>query len=111
MKIHEVKTWPIFFGDVWRGAKTVEIRDNDRGYEPGDYLIQREYDQHEGAYSGRIVYQTITYVIRGPVFGLSEGWAVLSTVIVGRTDADGVGHPPADARANANLAGIKDLKI
>jgi hypothetical protein len=109
MKTHEVRCWPMFFGDVWRGAKTAEVRENDRGYEPGDCLIQHEYDAIEDRYSGRSVHQQITHVIRGPVFGLSAGWAVLSTVILRRSD--GAGTMLDDPYAHANLAGIKDLKI
>lgn len=81
---HDVKCWVMYFGDVWSGAKIAEIRDNDRGYEPGDTLSQHEYNPQDRKYLARVVHQVITHVIRGPVFGLSEGWVVLSTVITGR---------------------------
>lgn len=108
MKTHEIKCWPMFFGDVWSGAKTAEIRENDRGYEPGDRLNQHEYDAHEDRYSGRSVHQVITHVIRGPVFGLSSGWAVLSTVITGREEQGGESVRSLPA---GNLDGIKDLDL
>lgn len=50
---HEVKILPQYFCRVMDGSKTFEVRNNDRGYQPGDEITLKEYDQeiatrHEG---------------------------------------------------------------
>lgn len=39
-KIHEVKTNPEYFEEVFMGRKTFEIRLNDRNYQVNDFLEQ-----------------------------------------------------------------------
>lgn len=41
---HEVKILPQYFCRVEDGSKTFEIRINDRGYQPGDEIVLREYN-------------------------------------------------------------------
>jgi len=41
---HELKIHPLFFGAVVCGAKTFEVRKNDRDFKAGDILILKEYD-------------------------------------------------------------------
>jgi hypothetical protein len=41
---HELKIWPQYFCRVADGSKTFEVRENDRGYQPGDEVTLREYD-------------------------------------------------------------------
>lgn len=43
--IHKIKIWPQYFCRVEDGTKTFEVRENDRGYQPGDTVILREWDQ------------------------------------------------------------------
>jgi len=42
--IHELKIWPQYYARVKDGSKTFEIRENDRGYQPGDEVILKEFD-------------------------------------------------------------------
>lgn len=42
--IHELKILPQYFCRVADGSKTFEVRDNDRGFQPGDTVVLREYD-------------------------------------------------------------------
>ena len=44
---HELKIWPQFFCRVADGSKTFEIRSNDRGYQPGDTVLLREWNPEE----------------------------------------------------------------
>lgn len=41
---HELKIWPQYFCRVKDGSKTFEVRRNDRGFQPGDTVLLREYD-------------------------------------------------------------------
>lgn len=41
---HELKIWPQFYCRVADGSKTFEVRENDRGFQPGDTVILREWD-------------------------------------------------------------------
>lgn len=41
---HELKIWPQFYCRVADGSKTFEVRENDRGFQPGDTVLLREWD-------------------------------------------------------------------
>ncbi len=43
MKVHELKTWPESFRAVRAGAKTHEVRKNDRDFRVGDVLVLWEW--------------------------------------------------------------------
>lgn len=62
---HDLKIWPIFFKDTFKGIKTFEYRVNDRDYKKGDYLVLREYDPKTEHYSGRQVTRKIIYIFKG----------------------------------------------
>ncbi|WP_081949000.1 DUF3850 domain-containing protein [Litchfieldella xinjiangensis] len=86
MTTHELKTDPEVFRALMDGAKTYAIRRDDRGFAVGDLLVLRETvstgaEMAEGAaleYTGRAASRTVTHVLRGPAYGLIEGWAILS---------------------------------
>lgn len=83
--MHELKTDPAVFQAALDGAKTYEIRFNDRDYKVGDELLLRE-TKHTGAemavsklpveYTGRTLHKTVAHVLQG--YGLQEGWCILS---------------------------------
>lgn len=81
---HELKTDPAVFAAVLAGAKTHEIRKNDRGFAVGDDLLLREttytgeqmgrgYPLH---YTGRELERSVSHVLSG--YGLQDGWCILS---------------------------------
>lgn len=74
---HELKTWPKAFQAVWYGKKAYELRKNDRDYQVGDYLHLREWDKENG-YSGRGLLVEVTYMSKGPDWGLPKGMCVMS---------------------------------
>lgn len=85
MNTHELKTNPDVFDAVACGAKSFEIRKNDRDFQVGDMLILRK-TKHTGVemangaplvYLGAI-YLYVTYILSGPIYGLSEGWVIMS---------------------------------
>ncbi len=41
---HELKIWPQYYCRVSDGSKTFEVRENDRGFQPGDTVILKEWD-------------------------------------------------------------------
>ena len=86
MKTHELKTDPGVFNAVARFDKTFEIRKDDRGFEQGDMLHLRQ-TEHTGramaagsplVYTGRECYAKITHILHGPIYGLKQGWVILS---------------------------------
>lgn len=48
---HELKIWPQYYCRVADGSKTFEVRKNDRGFQPGDTVVLREYDPEAIQYS------------------------------------------------------------
>ncbi len=80
--IHELKTWPEYFQEVFMDHKKFEIRKNDRDFKVGDQLILKEWqpDGHSkiGRYTGRQLARTITYILPGGNFGLLSGYVIMS---------------------------------
>lgn len=79
---HELKTWPMYFDAVVEGRKTFEIRHDDRGFNPGDELLLKEYiAAHESdgnpRYTGRAHRVRVTYITD---FAQRDGWVVMSIV-------------------------------
>lgn len=81
---HVLKTDPEVFEAVRTGAKTFEIRFNDRSFAVGDTLHLRETSSTGAAmqagaalvYTGRAVLRTVSHVLTG--YGLADGWCCLS---------------------------------
>jgi hypothetical protein len=88
-RIHDLKTWPQWFGDVAARRKEFEVRRDDRGIQPGDWLLLHEFDPTDAGvprvyepvgYTGRKLIRRVTYVLRGQDatdVGLREGFCVL----------------------------------
>ena len=75
---HTLKTWPEFFAAVACGAKTFELRKDDRAFANHDVLDLREWDPSAQRYTGRTLEAEITYVLRDAEnFGLRSGFVVL----------------------------------
>lgn len=84
--VHELKTDPEVFKAVFDGLKTYEIRKDDCGYQVGDELWLQE-TAHSGQemaagaplfYTGKIMAVEVTHILRGPIYGLMDGWAIMS---------------------------------
>lgn len=74
-KEHVVKTLTKFFEPACDGRKPFEVRINDRDYEVGDVLVQKEWDSI-GGFSGYETRSTITYVLDDPAY-CRPGYVVL----------------------------------
>lgn len=78
MTTHRLKTWPDPFEAVFIGVKRFEFRKNDRDFQEGDKLVLQEWNPETHAYSGFEYVCTVPYILRGPKFGLPEGYCVIS---------------------------------
>jgi hypothetical protein len=78
MSTHELKTWPEYWTALDAGAKTFELRRNDRDFQPGDTLVLREWNPDSEEYTGRSLTRRVSYVLRdGEKFGVQPDFAVL----------------------------------
>lgn len=80
MTEHDLKTWPIPFDAVVSGAKRYEYRRDDRvpRFEVGDVLLLRRWDPRTRDYTGRWMRRVVTYITRGPDFGVPRGYCIMS---------------------------------
>ncbi|GAA4299537.1 ASCH/PUA domain-containing protein [Nibribacter koreensis] len=76
-QIHYLKTWSEFFRGIKSGAKTFELRKNDRGFKVGDRLMLQEWLPNLEKYTGEAELRKVTYVLEGGKFGLEEGYCIL----------------------------------
>lgn len=93
MNFHEVKTHAPYLDAIVGKAKTAEWRIDDRDprYEVGDVLVHRRMVRvvppsslptWERDESATPVLTEITHIVRGPDFGIPDGYAVLSIRLV-----------------------------
>lgn len=75
---HVLKTWPEYFEKILDGTKTFELREDDRGFDVGHELVLVEYSPVADMLTGRKVIRRVTYIMRGPSFGLDAGWCVMA---------------------------------
>ena len=86
MVVHKLKTDSAVFQAVREGKKNFEIRKNDRNFQVGDELWLHETvstgeEMAKGVpleYTGKVIGVTITYILNGPVYGLADGWCIMS---------------------------------
>lgn len=74
--IHELKIKETFFKAIETGEKTFEIRQNDRGFQRGDFIrftVDPDYPE-KVLYKVDVLFE-ITYVLSG--WGLKDGYVAL----------------------------------
>jgi len=82
---HDLKTEPKYFDAVKAGLKTVEIRQDDRWFEVGDWLKLHEWVPMEQRHTGNWVRVKILEIYRGDEmerFGLMRGYCVMVIRVV-----------------------------
>lgn len=77
MTEHALRIDPQPFADLLSGAKTCEIRNDDRGFQVGDTI--QLHEREDADFTGRTLRRTITHIQRG--YGLPDGLCVLSYAI------------------------------
>lgn len=75
---HEIKCIFPYFSDVWLVRKNFEIRNNDRNYQAGDFVLIKEFDKNTACYTGRSVLVIITYILKDFPQGLKDNYIVFS---------------------------------
>lgn len=75
---HELKTLSPFYEEVERGAKTFEIRKDDRDFRVGDTLVLRHWDAERNCYTdGKSIQVKIKYILRDERY-LPTGYCCMS---------------------------------
>ncbi len=72
---HRLKTVQPYFDALISGAKTAELRKDDRTFQVGDLLLLDEWTGNR--FTGRFVAAEITHITRGPPW-LAPGYCMLS---------------------------------
>lgn len=78
--IHDLKTHPEPFSATRHGQKRFEFRLNDRNFKVADRLRLMEWDPIEQKYTGQVIERCVTCIIEAPMFGIPEGYCVMSLV-------------------------------
>lgn len=73
MAVHELKTLSQYFNPVVEGIKTFEIRKDDRGYDVGDLLFLKEYEND--SFTGKAIIKEVIYTT---TFNQEQGYLVLA---------------------------------
>lgn len=77
--IHYLKISPEYFTAVACGAKTFEVRKDDRPFDVGDVLRLQEYE--EEIYTGRVIDVIVTYILRDTCY-CKEGFCIIGIRII-----------------------------
>lgn len=75
MKHHYLKILPEFYEAVKSGAKTFEVRLNDRDYQVNDVLHLQEFNN--GEYTGQELVKVISYILNDASY-CKDGYVVLA---------------------------------
>ena len=78
---HILKTLPQYWDAVAAGAKTFEVRRDDRGFQKGDTVVLRRVDKDAPwrfQHPHRDLRFTIGWILTGGQFGLEPGYVVFS---------------------------------
>lgn len=75
---HTIKTWMPYFQDIIDGKKPFEFRLNDRNFQEGDEIKHIEWNSEENKETGRQCWATITYMVKGGMFGIPDNYCLFA---------------------------------
>ncbi len=85
---HDLKTDPDAYNDItdMEARKSFEIRKDDRGFKVGDFLRLKKtkYTGEEMKrgkpleYTGEQCRVAVNYILRGPCYGLKDGYVIMA---------------------------------
>lgn len=78
-KWHHLKTWPPYFQMILDGSKTFDLRENDRDFQEGDYLVLEEYLPDEERYTDRVTIRRVGVVVYEQ-WGLGKNVCAMSLI-------------------------------
>lgn len=88
--IHALKIEPKYFDAVRSGAKTFELRINDRDFRVGDFLALNEWECDH--YTGRTELREVRYILDiGEVIPGPDGIVIMSIAENGSSNYDNAG--------------------
>lgn len=105
-RVHELKTWAVYWDAVEDGDKNFEVRKNDRFFQPGDTVKLRRwnpgrvpacYETRDGECShfvqerGTLLF-TIGAILQGGQFGLEPGYCAFSLLPLSATNQRDAEH-------------------
>ena len=76
---HYIKILPKYFDAIESGAKSFEVRYNDRNYQVHDILHLQEWI--DGNYSGREMSVEVTYLLDEPAY-CKEGFVIMAVRMI-----------------------------
>jgi len=81
---HDLKCWPEVFEATRFGIKRCEFRRDDRTppFAAGQVLRLCEWDPVTERYTGDHILVGVLHVLRGPAFGIPEGFALMSVALM-----------------------------
>ena len=88
-KTHEIKILERPYIAAHIGIKPWEYRKDDRCYNVGDILCLYLWNEVIGDYEGLSIKRRVTYILRGPAFGIPEGYCIMTTEKVQQEEASG----------------------
>ncbi len=80
--IHQLKCWDEFMMDVATGKKSFEVRKNDRGFNVGDTLILKGWNNYFAEYTEQFIEAEVTYILNGGAWGIEEGNVVMGIKVI-----------------------------
>jgi uncharacterized protein DUF3850 len=86
MTEHTLKCWPEHYAAIERGAKTCELRLNDRPYQVGDALLLKEFEPLGAQYTGQQLRVRVTHILSGGPW-LSPGYVAMSIRLMAEDNA------------------------
>ena len=72
---HNIRILEEYFVSVLDGSKKFEIRENDRNYKKGDFVVMHEYSDGAPHYSGRVIIKRIGFITN---YEQKDGFVVFS---------------------------------
>jgi hypothetical protein len=79
---HELKVLPAYFHPLANGEKSFEVRRDDRGFQKGDVLWLREWNQKTGRYTGNATFANVKWILTGGQFGVEPGYIVMAVELI-----------------------------
>lgn len=110
MKIHELKSWNDYFEDVINYSKGFELRQNDRGFVSGDYLLLKEWDTEisGGVATGREALCRVDSLLSAhEAPGLTEGYCIMGITFI-EMACDDYDEAYLDRKPDPFLAGVNE---